>query len=86
MFSSEVWLKIDWKGSWGIADGDGSRWRQGLKRLREVDWHTIAQDSKTCVVYGMPKVAVELKAAVEVLPVEAIASACMKFTVKHLIK
>ncbi|ODG96290.1 chemotaxis response regulator protein-glutamate methylesterase [Nostoc sp. KVJ20] len=74
------------KGVGVLLTGMGRDGAQGLKRLREVDWHTIAQDSKTCVVYGMPKVAVELKAAVEVLPVEAIASACMNFTVKHLIK
>ncbi len=74
------------KGVGVLLTGMGRDGAQGLKRLREVDWHTIAQDSKTCVVYGMPKVAVELKAAVEVLPVEAIASACMNFTAKHLIK
>ncbi|MEH2231986.1 MAG: chemotaxis protein CheB [Nostoc sp.] len=72
---------MDWKGGWGVADGDGGDGAQGLKQLREAGWHTIAQDRKTCVVYGMPKVAMELKAAVEVLPVEAIASACIKLTV-----
>jgi chemotaxis response regulator CheB len=34
--------------------------------------HTIAQDEESCVVYGMPKVAVELNAAVEVLPLQSI--------------
>ncbi|MHC5724472.1 MAG: chemotaxis-specific protein-glutamate methyltransferase CheB [Nostoc sp.] len=66
------------KGIGVLLTGMGRDGAQGLKRLCEVGWHTIAQDRKTCVVYGMPKVAVELKAAVEVLPVEAIASACIK--------
>ncbi|MEH1886028.1 MULTISPECIES: chemotaxis response regulator protein-glutamate methylesterase [unclassified Nostoc] len=67
------------KGVGALLTGMGRDGAQGLKRLREAGWHTIAQDRKTCVVYGMPKVAVELKAAVEVLPVEAIAPACIKF-------
>ncbi|MEH2037394.1 chemotaxis response regulator protein-glutamate methylesterase [Nostoc sp.] len=66
------------KGVGALLTGMGGDGAQGLKQLREAGWHTIAQDCKTCVVYGMPKVAVELKAAVEVLPVEAIASACIK--------
>ncbi|MDZ7969621.1 MAG: chemotaxis response regulator protein-glutamate methylesterase [Nostoc sp. DedSLP03] len=73
------------KGIGALLTGMGGDGAQGLKQLREAGWHTIAQDRKTCVVYGMPKVAVELKAAVEVLPVEAIASACIKFTAKCLI-
>ncbi|MEH2030856.1 MAG: chemotaxis response regulator protein-glutamate methylesterase [Nostoc sp.] len=66
------------KGVGVLLTGMGRDGAQGLKRLREAGWHTIAQDRKTCVVYGMPKVAVELKAAVQVLPVEAIAPICIK--------
>ena len=47
----------------------------GLLRLRSVGWHTVAQDEKTCVVYGMPKAAAERGAAVEVLPVDRIGPA-----------
>ncbi|MEH2151233.1 chemotaxis protein CheB [Nostoc sp.] len=74
------------KGVGALLTGMSRDGAQGLKQLREAGWHTIAQDRKTCVVYGMPKVAVELKAAVEVLPIEAIASACIKFTAKYLNK
>jgi two-component system response regulator WspF len=66
------------KGIGVLLTGMGRDGAQGLKLLREEGWHTIAQDSKTCIVYGMPKVAAELKAAVEILPVEAIALACIK--------
>ncbi|BAY78943.1 response regulator receiver modulated CheB methylesterase (plasmid) [Nostoc linckia NIES-25] len=69
-----------WTGQ-GIAvllTGMGRDGAQGLKLLREAGWHTIAQNRETCTVYGMPKAAVELQAAVEVLPVDAIAPACTK--------
>jgi two-component system response regulator WspF len=55
--------------------GDGAR---GLLELRNAGWHTIAQDQKTSVVYGMPKAAAELKAAIEILPIEKIADAITK--------
>ncbi|MFM2062016.1 MAG: hypothetical protein RLZZ507_1686 [Cyanobacteriota bacterium] len=61
-----------------LLTGMGRDGAQGLKLLRDIGWHTIAQDSKTCVVYGMPKAAVELDAVVQILPVEAIATACTK--------
>jgi two-component system response regulator WspF len=61
-----------------LLTGMGRDGAQGLKLLRAAGWHTIAQNRETCAVYGMPKVAVELKAAVEVLPVDAIALACTK--------
>jgi chemotaxis response regulator CheB len=40
--------------------------------LRKAGALTIAQDQATCVVYGMPRAAVDLKAAAEVLPLGAI--------------
>jgi two-component system chemotaxis response regulator CheB len=38
---------------------------------------TIAQNEATCVVYGMPREAVELGAAAQVLPLPAIAEAML---------
>lgn len=61
-----------------LLTGMGKDGAQGLKLLRDGGWYTIAQNRETCAVYGMPKAAVELNAAVEVLPVDAIASACTK--------
>jgi chemotaxis response regulator CheB len=40
--------------------------------MRQSGALTIAQDAASCVVYGMPKAAAELKAAAEVLPLGAI--------------
>ena len=41
-------------------------------RIRRGPALTIAQDAATCVVYGMPKAAAELKAAAEILPIAEI--------------
>jgi two-component system response regulator WspF len=45
---------------------------QGLLRLRERGWLTLAQDRESCVVWGMPRAAERLNAAAEVLPPEAL--------------
>ena len=60
-----------------LLTGMGSDGAQGLLKLRRVGAHTIAQDEATCVVYGMPREAVELGAAVQVLPLPAIAAAML---------
>jgi two-component system, chemotaxis family, response regulator WspF len=53
----------------GMGD-DGAR---GLKTLRDESHHTIAQDEATSTVYGMPRAAADLGAAVDILPLERIA-------------
>jgi two-component system, chemotaxis family, protein-glutamate methylesterase/glutaminase len=45
-----------------ILSGMGSDGAEGLKEIREAGGHTIAQDEKTSVVFGMPKVAFEIGA------------------------
>ena len=50
----------------------------GLLALRRAGWHTIAQDEATSVVWGMPRAAVEIGAAAEVLPVAEIAAAIVE--------
>ncbi len=50
--------------------GDGA---QGLLAMHEAGAHTVAQDEASCVVFGMPKVAIELGAVDRVLPVDRIA-------------
>jgi len=66
------------KGVGVLLTGMGRDGAMGLGLLRSAGWHTIAQNQSSCVVYGMPKAAVELGAVTEVLPVEAIASALVK--------
>jgi chemotaxis response regulator CheB len=45
-----------------------------LKALRERGHYTIAQDEATSAVYGMPKAAATIDAAVDILPSGRIAS------------
>ena len=56
-----------------LLTGMGEDGAEGRSLLRSRRWHTIAQDEKSSVVCGMPKAAVQLNAAVEVLLPEAIA-------------
>ena len=53
-----------------LLTGMGSDGAKGLLALRARGWHTIAQDQSSSVVWSMPKAAIELNAACEVLPVE----------------
>ncbi|HEY9059846.1 MAG TPA: chemotaxis response regulator protein-glutamate methylesterase [Pseudobacteroides sp.] len=56
-----------------IMTGMGSDGSEGARRLKEENnGYIIAQDEKTCIVYGMPKVAVELGIVDEVVPLEMI--------------
>jgi two-component system response regulator WspF len=61
-----------------LLTGMGRDGALGLKALRDAGHHTIAQDQATCAVYGMPKAAATLKAAVQILPLSAIASAIVQ--------
>jgi two-component system response regulator WspF len=58
-----------------LLTGMGRDGAQGLLKLRQAGWHTIAQDEKTSVVFGMPKAAIELGAAARVLPLDEIGRA-----------
>ncbi|AVV32586.1 chemotaxis response regulator protein-glutamate methylesterase [Halomonas sp. SF2003] len=55
-----------------ILTGMGRDGARGLLQMREAGAHTIAQDEQSCVVYGMPREAVELGAAQSVLPLSRI--------------
>lgn len=55
-----------------LLTGMGRDGARGLLALRQAGAWTIAQDADTSVVYGMPRAAVELDAASEVLPLDAI--------------
>jgi two-component system chemotaxis response regulator CheB len=56
-----------------LLTGMGADGAEGLLAMRRAGCRTIAQDEASCVVYGMPKVAVELGAAEYVVPLPRIA-------------
>ncbi|HEB57055.1 MAG TPA: chemotaxis response regulator protein-glutamate methylesterase [Gammaproteobacteria bacterium] len=61
-----------------LLTGMGRDGAQGLLALRKNGFHTIAQDEASCSVYGMPRAAVKLAAAVEILSLEQIAATLVK--------
>jgi len=62
-----------------ILTGMGSDGAKGMKHMKQSGAKNIAQDEKSCVVFGMPKVAIELGGVDEVLPLEKIAQKALQF-------
>jgi chemotaxis response regulator CheB len=58
-----------------LLTGMGRDGGAGLLNLRQAGCHTIAQDRETSAIYGMPKAAAELDAAVDILPLGEIGPA-----------
>lgn len=58
-----------------LLTGMGKDGARGLLAMREAGAWTIAQDEATCTVFGMPREAIALGAAREVLPLDAIGAA-----------
>lgn len=58
-----------------LLTGMGQDGAQGMAQLASIGARTIAQDQASCVVFGMPRAAIELGAAGEVLPLDRIAPA-----------
>lgn len=58
-----------------LLSGMGSDGAMGLGMIRDAGGETIAQNEETCLVFGMPKAAIERKLVNEVLPLEKIAEA-----------
>ncbi len=61
-----------------LLTGMGSDGAQGMKKLKEAGATTLAQNEDTCVVYGMPRAAVELGVVDQVLPLERIPLALVR--------
>jgi two-component system chemotaxis response regulator CheB len=56
-----------------ILTGMGKDGAQGLLEMKQAGAHTIAQNEESCIVFGMPREAINLGGACEVLPLQAIA-------------
>jgi len=61
-----------------ILTGMGSDGAEGLFEMKKAGASTIAQDEKSCVVFGMPKEAIKLGAADKIVTLESIASEIVK--------
>lgn len=57
-----------------MLTGMGKDGAQGMLAMREAGAYNIAQDEASCVVFGMPKAAIEIGAAHEVTPLLEVAS------------
>jgi two-component system response regulator WspF len=62
-----------------LLTGMGRDGALGLKALRNKGHYTIAQDQVTSAVYGMPKAAAKLDAAVDILALDQIAPKLINF-------
>lgn len=63
-----------------IMTGMGDDGARGLKEMHDAGARTIAQDEASCVVFGMPKEAIKLGAADQVLPLEQIPGAISAYS------
>ena len=63
-----------------ILTGMGADGAQGLLEMRETGAATLAQDEASCVVFGMPREAIEMGAVQTVLPLHAIAEAALRMS------
>jgi len=61
-----------------LLTGMGRDGAEGLKQMRQRGFLTIAQDQQSSAVYGMPKAAAAIDAAVEIRPLERIAGRLME--------
>lgn len=66
-----------------LLTGMGRDGAEGLRAMRNTGSLTIAQDEATSVVYGMPKAAAALKAAIDILPLNQIAARITQAVVKR---
>ncbi len=66
-----------------ILTGMGKDGAQGLLEMKNAGCHTIAQDEDTCVVFGMPREAIALGGACEVLSLQNVARRTLEYLALH---
>ncbi|MFP8488677.1 protein-glutamate methylesterase/protein-glutamine glutaminase [Gracilimonas sp. Q87] len=67
-----------------ILTGMGADGAKGLLHMKEKGAYTISQDENTSVVYGMPREANKLGAAVDILPLDQIADRIISYMKKQI--
>jgi two-component system chemotaxis response regulator CheB len=61
-----------------LMTGMGRDGAEGMKEIKAAGGLTLAQDKESCVIYGMPRAAVEAGAVDEVVPLDEIAPRLLK--------
>ena len=61
-----------------LLSGMGSDGAKGMKAIKDAGGRTIAEDQSTCIVFGMPKAAIDMGCVDEVVPLPKIAPAILK--------
>jgi two-component system chemotaxis response regulator CheB len=61
-----------------LLTGIGSDGARGMKAIKEAGGSTIAEDESSCVVFGMPRAAIELGCVDEVVPLSQIAQVILR--------
>jgi len=61
-----------------ILTGMGADGAEGLLEMKQAGARTIAQDEKTCVVFGMPKEAIKIGAVDKVVPLGQVAQEILR--------
>jgi len=61
-----------------LLTGLGRDGAKGLEAIKDAGGNTIAEDSSTCVVFGMPKAAIELGCVDEIVPLPQIAQTILR--------
>jgi two-component system chemotaxis response regulator CheB len=62
-----------------LLTGMGSDGAKGLLAMHEKGAYTLAQNEQTCVVFGMPKEAIRLGAVDDIVPLQRIPGAILRF-------
>lgn len=62
-----------------LLTGMGNDGARGMKQLHDRGARTVAQDEKSCTVFGMPMEAIRLNGVDEVLPLSQVAEAITRF-------
>jgi two-component system chemotaxis response regulator CheB len=60
-----------------IMTGMGADGAKGLLAMKQKGAHTLAQDEASCVVFGMPKEAIRLNAAAEIISLHSMPAAIL---------
>ena len=68
-----------------LLTGMGRDGAEGLRAIRSAGGYTIVQDEESCAVFGMPKAAIELGAAPDILPPAGIAERLMQLALRPVL-